>query len=513
MIFDAADLPLPLTLRADLCVVGSGAGGMAAAMAASEAGLGVVVLEAGGFVPPASMNQREEVMLPELLHANGGQTTRDRGVRVHQGRAVGGSTVHNINLCKRIPPAVFAHWRRSRGLEYLGPEVLNALYTEVEAMLEVSAVPEERWNRHNLLLRDGCEALGWRGGGLQHNRTGCVGSGFCLLGCAFDAKNNAVKVCLPRAVRASAQVLAHCRAVRILHGKGAVRGVEAVAVHPRTRQPLGAVRVEASRVCVSASATGTPALLLRSRVPDPGGETGRRLRIHPALVAAGAFAEPVHAWKGIPQTYECTELLDFEAAHGTEEPRPGTRSWIVPAFAHPVGTATLMPGRGATHAALMGRYGHLAVLTGMVHDTTEGVVKPRGAHGWSLDYWPNEADRAELVAGLAGCVRLLQAAGASRVFVPTDPPLELSPSDALDAVERLELTPGLLDITAVHPMGSVPMGDDPAVAAVDSRGRHHHLGGLWVADGSLFPTSIGVPPQLSIYAMGLHVGRHIAHAG
>jgi choline dehydrogenase-like flavoprotein len=54
------------------------------------------------------------------------------------------------------------------------------------------------------------------------------------------------------------------------------------------------------------------------------------------------------------------------------------------------------------------------------------------------------------------------------------------------------------------------MGDDPNVAAVDSHGRHHHVAGLWVADGSLFPTSIGGPPQLSIYALGLHVGRALA---
>lgn len=73
----------------------------------------------------------------------------------------------------------------------------------------------------------------------------------------------------------------------------------------------------------------------------------------------------------------------------------------------------------------------------------------------------------------------------------------------------MELARGTLDVTAVHPMASVPMGDDPTVAAVASDGHHHHLRGLWVADGSLFPTSIGVPPQISIYAMGLHVGRAI----
>ncbi|MBW1832223.1 MAG: hypothetical protein JRJ10_11100 [Deltaproteobacteria bacterium] len=69
---------------------------------------------------------------------------------------------------------------------------------------------------------------------------------------------------------------------------------------------------------------------------------------------------------------------------------------------------------------------------------------------------------------------------------------------------------GELDVVAVHPMSSVPMGDDPQRAPVGSDGKHHHLQNLWVADGSLFPSSIGVPPQLSIYAMGLHVGRSLA---
>ena len=64
-----------------------------------------------------------------------------------------------------------------------------------------------------------------------------------------------------------------------------------------------------------------------------------------------------------------------------------------------------------------------------------------------------------------------------------------------------------LELTAVPPMGTVPMGDDPRLAAVDSAGRHHHMEGLWVSDASLFPGSIGVPPQLSVYALGLHVGR------
>jgi choline dehydrogenase-like flavoprotein len=514
VIFDASTLTLPLRIDADLCVIGSGAGGMAAATVAAEAGLKVVVLEAGGFVPPERMTQREEEMLPQLLVANGGQTTADRAVRIVQGRAVGGSTVHNINLCGRIPDPIRREWARTVGLKHLPAETWTALYDEVEALLGVSEVPEARWNRHNRLLAHGANQLGWRHGGLRHNRTGCQASGFCLLGCAYDAKNNACKVLLPRLIAAGGQVLSQCRAVRIEHGGGAVRAVEAVALDPVSRTPAGRIEVIAPKVCVSASATGTAALLLRSKVPDPSGKTGRTLRIHPAPVAAGEFDDPVNAWTGIPQTVDCTEFLNFEAAHPEEGPAPdvaGNRTWILPAFAHPVGTATMVPGLGAEHRRLMERYARLAVLTPMIHDLTVGRVRPLGDLGLRIDYRPIPADRREAAFGLVACARLLFAAGAQHVYLPSSSLITVSRDHDLDALEA-RLTVETPPLTAVHPMSSVPMGDDPARSPVGSDGRHHHVEGLYVADGSLFPTSIGVPPQVSIYAMGLHVGRAIADA-
>jgi choline dehydrogenase-like flavoprotein len=505
VIFDAPKLPLPLRLRADLCVVGSGAGGAMAAMAAAEAGLSVIVLEAGEFLTPGDMSQREEEMLPRLYWEAGGRTTKDRAVKIHQGRGVGGSTLHNLNLCKRIPASIRERWAKDRKLEHLPPAAWDALYDEVERLLSVSAVPRERWNRHNLILEAGVKALGWAGGGLSHNRTGCVGSGFCEIGCAYDAKNNAAKVALPRAIKAGAQVIAQCQAVRVIHDGTRVHAVEARALDPRTHAPVGTVMIEAPRVCLSASATATPALLLRSGVPDPGGETGNHLRIHPALVAAADFDEPVRAWEGIPQTYECTEHLQLDR-------EDGHRVWIVPAFAHPVGTSVLVPGHGAPHRDLMRRYSHLAALTAMIHDRTAGRVRPDGDLGLSIEYWPDESDRRELIFGLRAMVQIFFAAGARRVFVPSHPPRVYERGASLADLDTIQLTPGSMDVTAVHPMASVPMGDVPS-AAVGSDGRHRHLGGLWIADGSVFPSSIGVPPQLSIYAMGLHVGRQIAKAG
>ena len=265
MIYDAATLPPGGTLRAGLCVIGAGAGGSMAAMTAAEAGERVTVIEAGPLLTPADMTQREDDMFPTLLWEAGARRTRDRAVALHQGRGVGGSTLHNLNLCKRIPDSLIRQW----DLEHLGVERFAELYARVEALLTVTAVPRDQWNAHNRMLERGCAELGWRGGGLRHNRTGCLGSGFCEVGCAYDAKNNAAKVLIPRAVAAGAQVLTHCQASRLHVRDGAVRGLTAVIVDERSGHAQGRIEIEAERVCVAASATATAALLLRSHIAGP----------------------------------------------------------------------------------------------------------------------------------------------------------------------------------------------------------------------------------------------------
>lgn len=483
MIFDATTLRLPLTLEADLCIVGSGPGGASVAALAAEAGLSVVVLEAGAFVTPAKMSQREEEMFPELLWESGARSSSDRRTKILQGHGVGGSSLHNLNLCKRIPEPILRAWATQHRLQHLPLERWSALYDEVEALLGVAPVPEPMISPANELLRRGARALGWRHAVLQHNRTGCVGSGFCELGCAYDAKNNAAKVLIPRAVRAGAEVLTRAQAVRVLHDGKTVHGIEAVAVQRPGHAAQGRITVRASRVCLAASATGTAALLLRSEVPDDSGTTGQRLHLHPAVIVAGELDEPVRAWQGIPQSIECTE-------HFRPDESSGGRVWIIPAFAHPIGAATLLPGYDAGHAARMARYAHLGVLTAVLHDETKGAVRPRGELGVAIDYPLTAGDEAELARGSKACAQLLDAAGAKNV---------------------VEL--GTRALTAVHPMSTVPMDDDPDAGAVDSRGAHHQVRGLWVADGSLFPTSIGGPPQLSIYALGHHVGRALLAEG
>ncbi|HLV19873.1 MAG TPA: GMC family oxidoreductase [Polyangiaceae bacterium] len=509
MIYTHAHLPgSDLELRADVVVIGSGAGGAPVAAELASRGKRVVVLEAGSYWLPRDFTQVEYEMFPRLYADKAGRTTQDRGIHVHQGRGVGGSTLHNLSLCARVPDAVLAAWRNEHGWKHLPERVLDALYAEVEQRLPVTRIDPGRLNGNNQVFRRGCEALGYRGGMLSHNRDGCVGSGFCELGCAYDAKQHALKRYLVAAVEDGADVLADTRALRVEW-----RGRRATRVHAEVRDPasgrrLAKVAIEARAVCVSASATGTPSLLEHSAVPDPRRLIGSRLFLHPGAAVAARFQEALHSWRGIPQSYECTEFLQHTAD-------ASQRVWLVPSFAHPAGVASMLSAFGEEHQRYLGDYAHLAAASAMVHDHHPGRVLA-GADGRPQIHYelhPNDAEQLRL--GLREATRILLAAGAEAAFLPLAKTVRIGSVDELTQVfERLRIRRQDLELSAVHPMGSVWMGDDPLRACVDSTGRYHHLDNLFVADTSLYPSSIGVPPQLTAYALGTHVGRQIAeHLG
>ena len=495
------DLHGDVALDADAVVIGTGAGGSVALRELARAGLDVIALEEGGHHTSADFNQREEQMLPMLFQDGGGRTTDDLAIRILQGRGIGGSTVHNTNLCKRTPPEILDLWATEHAVRGASLREMEPAFARIERDLGVSRIPDALRNGNNDALRRGAEALGWRGGMLEHNRIGCQLSGFCELGCAYDAKQNALKVMVPQAVAAGARVYADVRADRVTFEANRVTGVEATAIGANGGD-VARIRIRAKVVVLAASAVGSAALAIASGFPDPHDQIGRDLRIHPGAVAAGRFDDTVDAHHGIPQSYECTEHLSFEK--GSDR-----RVWIIPAFAHPIGTASTFPGFGASHMRAMREYTKLAVLTAMVHDETRGRVTLGEGARPKIRYSLSDADRAQMAKGLVACARLLFAAGAREVTIPAIPPVRLTSPRDLDALDTSFVRPHGVPMTAVHPMGTLRMGDDPKRAVVDSTGEHHFVKGLFVADGSLFPTSLGGPPQISIYAFALHLAPHV----
>jgi choline dehydrogenase-like flavoprotein len=463
-------------MKADLVVVGAGAGGAMVAREAARAGVSVILVEEGPRLATRDFTQREDEMIPRLFQDGGARTTVDGAITVLQGRGVGGSTVHNTNLCKRAPDEVLESWK----LDGWRPKDLAPHYEVVERDLSVAPIALDRVNRNNALLRDGADKLGWKNGLLSHNRIGCVGSGFCELGCAFDAKQNALKVLVPQAIAAGAQLVENRRVDEIVVEKG-----RAVGVRVQGERIDGAV-------CLSGSAVGSAALALASRLP---GDIGRTLRLHPGAAVAGLFDDNVEGWWGIPQSWECTEQLRFD-----DDLR---RTWIITAFAHPVGMAAMLPGFGAEHMNMMRLYPRLAVFAAMLHDQTAGTVTLKKGRP-QIRYQLTESDQRALLHGMQSCAQLLFAAGARVVYVPFAETMQLRSPSEISRISAHGYRPLDPLLTAVHPMGTLPLGQ-----VVDEKGGWRGVEKLWVSDGSLFPTSLGGPPQLTIYAAAHKVAGHI----
>lgn len=489
-------------LRADVVIVGTGAGGGMAASELARRGARVVALEEGPELAITDMTQLEDDMMAKLYQERGARSTSDLAIRVIGGRCVGGSTVHNINLCKRIPEQVLELWARRHAVSDAGVGELAPVFASVERDLGVVPIPEQWRNANNRVLERGVAALGWRGGPLLHNREGCQRVGFCEIGCPYNAKQNSAKILIPDAVYHGAHVLSDAHVSHVVHDGREVFGVRGHLLGADGR-PRRGLSVEAPVVVLAGSAIGSAALALKSALPDPYNLTGKGLRMHPGVAVAGLFDQRIEGWKGIPQSYECTEWLDF-SEHSAR------RVWITTVFAHPIGAAVMLPGFGRKHREWMLRYPNIAVLTAMIHDETSGSVGVRRDGRPRIDYTLEDGDVRQLGLGIRACARLLFAAGARKVLVPTIPPIELQRPDLVESIPDFVARPHRIGIAAVHPMGTLRMGDDPRRAVVRSTGEHHQLRGLFVLDGSLFPTSIGGPPQIPIYTMSRHLSRHVA---
>lgn len=486
-------------LSADVVVIGTGAGGGMAASELARAGLRVCALEEGPWLDLSDMSQREDDMLPKLYQERGARATADRAIRVLSGRCVGGSTVHNMNLCKRTPEPILEQWARDFSVSGASAKALDPVFASVERDLSVSEIPAASRNANNRTLERATRTLGWRGGPLSHNRVGCQESGFCELGCPFNGKQNALKVLVPDALAHGATVISDARVDRIVHTDGRALGVEGVLLDARGRAHAE-LHVAARAVVLAASAVGSSVLAIKSGLPDPHDRIGRGFHLHPGGAVIGRFDEKIDGYRGIPQSYECTEFLDL--APGSDR-----RVWITTAFAHPVGAAVLLPGFGREHARWMASYSHLGVLTAMVHDETDGRIRVASDGRPSIEYVLGDSDRRQLARGLSACAELLLAAGAREVMIPAAPSIAVRGKRDLAVLDTG--VPRGLTLAAVHPLGGLSFGDDPRRSVMTSRGEHHHVRGVFALDGSLFPTSLGVPPQISIYSFARHLSRHV----
>ncbi len=303
---------------------------------------------------------------------------------------------------------------------------------------------------------------------------------------------------------------------RVLTEGGRAIGVEAdVSAGEGSRRLV----VRASTVVLAAGALRTPAILQRSGIDHPA--TGRYLRVHPVSVVAGRFTESVEMWRG---TMQAARSLEFS------EGDSGRRGYVIEAApGHPGLLALALPWEGTdAHARLMAGAAHLSPFIGVTRDGGEGRVSLTKAGRVRLDYRLDAAGLATLRHALVSAARLARAAGATEILAAGTPPTWFHPTGAgadqdEPAFARFEEALAATDfgsnraaVFSAHQMGSVRMGADAATHPCDPWGRVRRaanadavIGGLYVGDGSVFPTGLGVNPMITIMALARRTARVI----
>lgn len=490
------------TLQADVVIVGTGAGGGVTADILSEAGLKVVMLEEGGYYTAEDFRMLEAEAFPRLYYDVGARKTRDKAVSILQGRAVGGSTTVNWTTCLRLPPETLAHWTRAYGLEGFTEEALAPWFERMEKRLHI-----ERWpirNPANDVLYRGARKLGWHVEAIPRNVKACRDLGYCGMGCPVDAKQSMLVTTVPAALARGATLAAHARAETLEIKGDRVVAVNAIALKENAVDPTGVrIRVEAPYVVLAGGGINTPALLLRSKAPDPHARVGKRTFLHVTSVSTAIMPEKTHPFDGAPQSVYSNEFLYRDGVTG----RAGYKLEIAPL--HPVTAAVGVLDFGREHARTVARLPYLSAAIALLRDgfnddSPGGTVTLNDDGHPVLDYPLNDyiwEGVRHSYGAMAECQFAAGASGVTPLHLDTPADGYGSWTEAKRAIEDMRLEALRAPLYSAHVMGGCGMGADPKTSVADGNGKHHQLANLWILDGSLFPTSLGVNPSLPIYAM------------
>jgi choline dehydrogenase-like flavoprotein len=495
-----------------VAIVGTGAGAGITAELLARAGLKVVMVEEGPLRSSSDFRQHEAQAYPALYQESSGRKTQDKAINILQGRCVGGSTTVNWTSSFRTPVATLDYWRDHFGLSDFGNDRLAPYFDQAERRLNIGP-----WltppNENNDLLRRGAAQLGIGAAAIARNVKGCWNLGSCGMGCPTNAKQSMLVTTVPAALDLGASLLVETRAERFELASGKVAGLVCRPCKPNGEllaSDAGQTRIVARHYVLAAGAINSPAVLLRSQAPDPHGRLGRRTFLHPVVLSAAVMSQQVQGWQGAPQTIYSDHFLETQAIDG-----PIGYKLEAPPL-HPVIFASTVSGLGQQHAELIRQFPQTHVLLALLrdgfHDLSQGgEVALRSDGSAVLDYPLNDFVMEGGRRALLSMAEIQFAAGAQRVL----PVHELAApytswAQARVAIAALPMKPLLTKVVSAHVMGGCAFAGDERRGVTRPDGVHWQLENLSVHDGSLFPTSIGANPQLSIYGIVNRLAQGLA---
>ncbi len=503
MIINPIDIDGDVTESCDVCIIGSGSSGGVMAMEMSKAGYSVVVLEEGGNYTGYSLTQREPEMMGELYQQRAARTTKDLSVAIMQGKCVGGGTVVNVADCVRIHDEVLRKWEVEFGITDMTPEIMKPYFEKVEKILKVERIKESELNGSNLMVKKGAEKLGYSGETFDTNREGCVGCGYCLLGCTYDKKQAVSLNYIPMAMKDGAKVYVYTRAERVEEKGGKAHKVNGTFLDPITKEEIGKIDVTAKVILVAANTINTDQLLLKSGLCNSSGLVGKNLILQPQTMVSGIFSEKLMSHRGITQSYVCNEFEEVDEERGL------TGFRLEGSFGMPGIVSSLMGGFGLETKELMTSYNYLSAMMILVPEEPSGEVKLNKYKRPEVHYEMKDDTKKRMMQGMKEGAKILFAAGAEKVALSYEVPALLDDESQLSIIDERGIEPCGQAIMAFHIQGTCRMGPDSKTSVVDNYMESHDVKNLFVVDASVCPSTSSSHNMVAVMAMAHRAADYI----
>ena len=482
----------------DVLIVGSGASGAILAEELAAAGREVLVLEEGPYLKPQEHGAMRPTQHMRAAWRQGAMTAalgigNTPVINLTMGRCVGGSSALTGGVCFRTPGWVHRTWTEEHGLTELSEAAMAPYFDEIEERLQIKNVPKNMWSKSTTLFDDGLKALGQQLDPIQRNTVDCSGMGQCNFGCPQGSKMSVDRSVLPKAMQHGARIIADALVERLEVSGGRVVGARG-RLHRDNRKAKGPkFTVRAQQVIVAAGGVHSPALLQASGIGKKSRQVGRNLTVHPAFRMMARFPDPVRGWAGALQA-AFTDAYEEEGVT------------LMAVFVPPGATATGVPGLGPEWTERLEQFDHLAMFGGLVHDGPGGRVRKLWGREPLITYKMEKADHVKIANAMRRLGETYLAAGAVELYPPILGYGAISP-DEFRTLDWEKIPTRMYECSSQHPLGTCRMGVSKSNSVVDVHGKVWDLDNLYVVDGSIVPTSLGVNPQETIMSMALRLAR------
>jgi choline dehydrogenase-like flavoprotein len=405
---------------------------------------------------------------------------------------VGGSTVVNNAVCFDTPPEVLERWCSPELDAGIDLEKFKKSQAYVNRLVGVRSVPEmsteSNLNPGGSLFIDGCKKMGLdispdEARSVSANIKDCLGCGYCNIGCSYGKKLSMLVTILPDAQansKGKLEILAGCEVIK-LKGSGKLI-TSAVGKFVNGRKII----IRGNKFVVSAGAISSSILLINSGIAVS--TAGKRLSFNMASPIAAKFPQVINSYAGL----QISHYLKLSPGHGYVY-----ETWYNP----PMFQSVAMPGWFEDHYKNMLDYNRIAGVGVLVGTGSYASVHTSGLTGREIRFEPSDDDYKKMIEALTLGGKIYLTAGAEYVMPDTFGYYKFDMSNIESLGEKIK-GPKDLALGTGHPQGGNVMSRNSTIGTINEEMKVYGYDNLFVADASVFPSSLGVNPQITAMTFG-----------